>query len=456
MANMMDTKDDQGKDTKSDGKIDAKDNLVSGTKSDGKGGTRDSFLIVFLAVGQGDCTLVSCPDGRVLMIDCGSKAYLKDDVELQDLARQVIRDKAFGGNKNKIDVLILTHPDQDHYNQVQNLLGVWKRTDPQTKQEVTFKPLEVEDVYFSSAGQKESPAPLSKYRVNGVDQWIYKHTFSTKQIHEVTINESANYYKTWVKNDGFAKVFETTSISNKMLTLLSGKTDTGKEWRVSIIAGNVVKDSSLEEKATTGENAGSLVTLLQFDTSRALICGDATLSTEAFLLKQHKNLISNIDLLQVPHHGSATSSGEQFVTQTNPKVAVVSVGHMETTHKLPRYDVMDRWIGKQQEAQGGEAQARAAIEHACDSWHYDPKKAKETYNDWVNKNFKIFTKAGDEEGGKQASYYYLYPILQDFADYVVSNNGFLLYREKIDTAMWQTSTLGQAQGKRYLSFNLPL
>ena len=404
------------------------------------------FLIICLAMGQGDCTIVRCPDGRILMIDCGSKAYLTDNLRLK--AQQIIRYQKLAGTRNKIDALILTHPDRDHYNQLIQILGPWKIPDLASGQPTNAVALEVEAIYFSSVERSNSSgdSPLAYYRENKVNDAITSNGFKTNSLNEVTINATAGNYKTWVKTDGFKKVATETPIPSKVLPILWGVTDNAQKWSVSIIAGNVSPDASVEKDGTP-ENTGSLVTLLQIGDSKALICGDATMSTEAFLLKQHKNLIANVDIVQIPHHGSETSSSAAFVSQTNPKAAVVSVGHMETAHKLPRYSVLEKWL------EALEKQNSKIAEHACDSWYRNQDEAEEAFNDWSAKKYKILTKA--ESGQNEPSYWYLNPIMEDNASYLITNLGYLLYREKVSVPLWQTSTLGQSE-RLWLWFTLPL
>ena len=66
--------------------------------------TADEFSVHFLYVGNGDCTLVHFPDGKNMLIDCGSN---EDDVS--DYVKDSI--SSAGG---KIDYLVLTHPDSEH------------------------------------------------------------------------------------------------------------------------------------------------------------------------------------------------------------------------------------------------------------------------------------------------------------------------------------------------------
>jgi competence protein ComEC len=72
------------------------------------------------------------------------------------------------------------------------------------------------------------------------------------------------------------------------------------------------------------DNEKSLVLGLAFMGKRWLFMGDAPLSIEAKMLETHEDL--QADVLKVGHHGSKTSSGEQFLKAVSPAVAVISVG----------------------------------------------------------------------------------------------------------------------------------
>jgi len=69
----------------------------------------------FVYVGQGDCTFVKTPEGSNVLIDCGSTRD-GDPIEARNYVQQVI------GAGGKIDVLVVTHPDADHYNYLRGAL----------------------------------------------------------------------------------------------------------------------------------------------------------------------------------------------------------------------------------------------------------------------------------------------------------------------------------------------
>lgn len=72
-----------------------------------------------------------------------------------------------------------------------------------------------------------------------------------------------------------------------------------------------------------GENARSLVVLLQYGNFRFLNTGDLTWNTEERLVCP-KNLIGNIDLFQISHHGLDRSNNPKFVHSIRPRVVVLN------------------------------------------------------------------------------------------------------------------------------------
>jgi hypothetical protein len=80
---------------------------------------------------------------------------------------------------------------------------------------------------------------------------------------------------------------------------------------------------------------------IDFAASSVLLTGDAEHAEEAAL-----EGLSPVTLLQVAHHGSATSTSPAFLSRTHPRYAVVSAGHpnegLNATYCLPRALVVQR------------------------------------------------------------------------------------------------------------------
>ncbi|HLF26431.1 MAG TPA: MBL fold metallo-hydrolase [Anaerolineae bacterium] len=393
------------------------------------------FTIRVLDMEQGDCTLIRCPNDELVMVDCGSKSGFTDDrrITVQMAVREWTKK-----NLNAIDALILTHPDRDHYSEVGNILGEYTwlsdvKVGAKTIKAQKFKAVDVLQIYFSNASAVAGP--LGNYKTNSVGGVVYGHYLSTDEIHEVTIHAAAgpNQYITWEKADGFTTPVRTTAINNNRLTVLSGKTS-GTNWSVSIIAGNVPDGMALSSESK--RNTASLITLLEIGAKKGLICGDGTETTEAFLTANHAANISNLDFIQVGHHGSATSSGVAFANMTDPKAAFVSVANREHSHYLPKEEIIKRWLGKLNNKSKMDA-------HTIDYWVRDP-----TYNPGQdNKAKKLLQKwEGDGEAFvREGNLYFLDTDYSVFAnDYFAldTKTGFRLYRQETSLSLRQTATNG--------------
>ena len=72
------------------------------------------------------------------------------------------------------------------------------------------------------------------------------------------------------------------------------------------------------------ENDNSNVIYTEIDGYKFMFMGDAGIEKEKNILEKYN--ISNIDVLKVGHHGSKTSSSEEFINEINPKYSIISVG----------------------------------------------------------------------------------------------------------------------------------
>ena len=69
--------------------------------------------------------------------------------------------------------------------------------------------------------------------------------------------------------------------------------------------------------------------------------GDAEKSLEYRLLLDSKFQILDSDVLKVGHHGSKTSSAEEFLAAVSPEVALIQVGR-KNRYGHPHQEVLDR------------------------------------------------------------------------------------------------------------------
>lgn len=109
----------------------------------------------------------------------------------------------------------------------------------------------------------------------------------------------------------------------------------------NIFLGEDVKITILspEQKEYEDSNNYSIVLRLEYHNNSFLFMGDAELDIENYLLKNNSNI--KCDLIKVGHHGSNSSTSNNFIKKVNPKYAVISVGK-DNEYNHPAKKVLDR------------------------------------------------------------------------------------------------------------------
>ena len=94
----------------------------------------------------------------------------------------------------------------------------------------------------------------------------------------------------------------------------------------------------LQTKDFNDENDNSNVIYMELNNYKFLFMGDAGVTTEKEILKEYD--LPKIDVLKVGHHGSKTSSSEEFINTINPKYSIISVGK-DNKFGHPNKEVLD-------------------------------------------------------------------------------------------------------------------
>jgi competence protein ComEC len=87
-------------------------------------------------------------------------------------------------------------------------------------------------------------------------------------------------------------------------------------------------------------NNDSIVLRLKFGEHSILLTGDIEKLAERAMVESQQDLNANV--VKVPHHGSKTSSTEDFVRATKPTLAIISVGR-NSRFGHPHNEVVQRW-----------------------------------------------------------------------------------------------------------------
>ena len=112
----------------------------------------------------------------------------------------------------------------------------------------------------------------------------------------------------------------------------------GKQWQWRGLDFKVLSPTQITDRA---ENPQSCVILFTDRQYQILLTGDADVATERSFAEN----LGKINVLQVGHHGSKTSTGEILLAQTKPDIALISSGrwnpwnfpHPTVIERLNRY-----------------------------------------------------------------------------------------------------------------------
>lgn len=318
-----------------------------------------NLYITFNEMGHGDSILISLPNGKMVLIDCGTMRWdgnywnpprTVEKLRLNALVNAVADEKYLLNNK-VIDVLILTHSDRDHHSELTHLfdttvtLKTGQKCGPPTKAKQVFYSGD-----FSEYGKYDTTTLLTQ---NGIADKIYS----------ITLNESQSSYREVLdyttsgpmldrkkeierSDEGEAEILKKSRVpaTKGFVKILDG---THKRGRVAcgfyLLASNV-KSNTLFDQSDQA-NRGSIVSMVVYGDKKFLFSGDATRNTERFLLDTYGDRIENLELVHVGHHASEnTSSSPEFVRHVNPRMVMVSAAYNSGSHlALPRYEVLKRF-----------------------------------------------------------------------------------------------------------------
>jgi competence protein ComEC len=237
---------------------------------------RKDLTLTFIDVGHGDSILVEFPKGKRMLLDGGG---LHDD--RFDIGKNVIAPFLWKKKIQRIDTLVLTHPDPDH---LKGLNFIASR----------FSIGQFWDNGLS--GDSESYLRLEE-------------TLQRRKIERSSLNENTNPQR----------------IHGVEISFLNPP------------AGSA---GPVRHRNPAWLNNHSLVMRLRFNKIVLLLTGDAEKEAEERMVRKGHPLRAHI--LKVPHHGSSTSSSSIFLERVKPDHAIISVGE-RTLGRLPHPEVMQRY-----------------------------------------------------------------------------------------------------------------
>lgn len=245
-----------------------------------------NFSVNFLDVGEGDCIFIRLPDGKNMLIDCGLNDYYEQNVKY-------VKKFLNAYEVDKIDYLILTHPDVDHVGNAREIINSF----------------DIEKVFipYIYKSQLDNFLPF-KNVLNLIEQ---------KQINY----EISDITKSIVGKDYFFVFLSPYDIVNTESSY----------------------NKILQNQIPTEKDINNLSPIIYFECfgEKFIFTGDAEREQELLVVNNynsgvynyyHKNKpfsvsLENVDFLKVSHHGASDASCKEFLSLLNPSNAIISVGN---------------------------------------------------------------------------------------------------------------------------------
>ena len=265
-----------------------------GTSSIETENIKDGGLKVhFLSVGQADCSVIELPDNKIMMIDAGDK-------DAKDTILNYLDDVIFEDGYNKIDYLVLTHSDEDHIGSAPDVIEKY----------------DIEYVFRPNIYSKNETAPTG-VKVNVKDTKIWA--------------ETVDAFKSKVDPD---KIIYNDEYVDGEQNIIS-----------NVTAGYDVKFYYPLEDYYSDVNDFSPVMILSYMEKDFMFTGDSSVASEEDFLNAYPTEIASgkfdVEVLKVGHHGSNTSTSEEFLDVIKPEEAVISCGK-DNKYGHPHDEVVNR------------------------------------------------------------------------------------------------------------------
>ncbi len=199
----------------------------------------------------------------------------------------------------KIEAVVLTHPQRDHY------LGLIE----------IFKKYKVENLISTKVGISSQDFEVLKKEVGG----------NGSRVIDAVRGKNIRFGLIYLDILWPSEEFLALNLSDSINDILSE----GKNQNLNSFPSYPVKEDV---------NEFSIVSILKFKNFEALFTGDASKSVGERLLSVETK--KDLDYIKMPHHGSINSAYKEFIEIFSPDLAVISVGK-NNSYGHPHKEVLD-------------------------------------------------------------------------------------------------------------------
>ncbi len=202
------------------------------------------------------------------------------------------------------------------------------------------------DILIDAGPGSDTPALLEYLDRLGVTEIEYAFFSHPHEDHIGGADDVINHYK--VENVVMPDYYENTACYRKLMEAVDFE---GSDLIYSCSGDKFVIGDITVEIFSPGPrykpddaNGVSLIMKVSYGDIDAMFTGDAEVKNEEFVLKNYPDKL-DCEILKVGHHGSSTSTSEEFLYAVSPEIAVISVAednsyghpHIETLALLNGY-----------------------------------------------------------------------------------------------------------------------
>lgn len=298
-----------------------------GSSSTGGGGNTETpplergegdLQVHFIDVGQGDCILILFPDGKDMLIDCGNKSSGYSFDETAEYLDTYIPD-------DTLDYMMLTHGDEDHVEYLDNILEMYQVNN-------IFMP----NILAAPNGTGASSVELRE-QIDAIDDEKIA-MFTDPDV--LTSNMYAEFFVA-AFNEPDCNIMlniDPSSTENSIVI-----TDEANTYRLTFYCPTQEYYNESNLNSAEKKNAVSPIGILEYNGFRIVLTGDSNEINEPLFVDRIGGEL-DCDVLKVGHHGSETSSTEEFLNAIDCEYAVISCKADGNTFYHPRQTTLNRFI----------------------------------------------------------------------------------------------------------------
>ena len=287
------------------------------------------LMVHFIDVGQGDCILILFPDGKDMLIDCGNKSSGYDFEETAEYLATYIPD-------GQLDYLMLTHGDEDHVEYIDEVIEAY----------------DVDNIFMPDVKSVPSGTSSSDKYQDQIDALSRDKLALFNDPDTLSSNVYAEFFIAALTEPDCNIYLNVDPDENTNAIVITDDgvqdpdaPDTDATYRLTFYCPTqeYYDESNLGDAEK--KNAISPIGILEYNGFRLVLTGDSNeINEPTFVERVGGNL--DCDVLKVGHHGSESSSTEEFLDAVDCEYAVISCNAEANTFYHPRQTTLDRFIDR--------------------------------------------------------------------------------------------------------------